>query len=114
MSKHGFKYLVDSLLFIDICAIALIGLIMAFIVPGGQGVSGEKYFLWLRRHDWGDIHLFLSLILLGLLALHLFLNWTWIVSSTKGFFGEKWKPTLGAFCAASLGILFIGWLLKIL
>jgi hypothetical protein len=114
MGKHGLKYLVDSLLFIDVCAVAVIGLIMGFVVPGRQGVGGEKYFLWLHRHDWGDIHLYLSLIMLGLLVLHLFLNWTWISSSSKSFFGERWKQVVMAFFAGSLIVLFAGWLIKIL
>ena len=114
MNKHGLKYLVDSLLFIDICAIAFIGLIMAFVIPGGQGMGSERYFLWLNRHGWGDIHLFLSLILLALLVLHLFLNWTWISGSSKTFFGERWKTVLLSFFAASLAILFVGWLIKMI
>ena len=114
MNKHGFKYLVDCLLFIDMVSIAVIGLIMAFIIPGGQGVGGEKYFLWLHRHDWGDIHLYLSLFLLGLLTLHLFLNWTWISGSSKTFFGERWKKAVISFFGASFVILLAGWLIKIL
>jgi len=52
MNKHILKYLVDALLFIDMCSIAAIGLLMAFVIPSGQRAGGEKYFLWLHRHDW--------------------------------------------------------------
>lgn len=114
MSKHGLKYLVDSLLFIDICAIALIGFIMGFVIPGGHGMGAERSFLWLNRHGWGDIHLFLSLVLLALLALHLFLNWTWIASSSKTFFGQRWKTVVLSFFGASFGLILVGWLIKMI
>ena len=113
MNKHILKYLVDALLFIDMCSIAAIGLLMAFVIPSGQRAGGEKYFLWLHRHDWGDIHLYLSVFLLVLLILHLWLNWTWITASTRTLFGDQWKKILWGFACAWLVVLFLGWIIKV-
>jgi cell division protein FtsW (lipid II flippase) len=114
MNKHILKYFIDALLFIDMCSIAVIGLLMAFVIPSGQHARGEKSFLWLHRHDWGDIHLYLSLFLLVLLILHLWLNWTWITASTRTFFGKAWKSVLCGFACAWLVVLFLGWLVKLI
>ena len=112
MRKNVWKYWVDALLFVDMCSIAVIGLLMAFVIPsGGQRHSDEKYFLGLHRHEWGDIHLYLSLLLLGLLVLHLWFNWTWIVQSTKSYFGDYWKNFLGMLCGAWLVVLFAAWII---
>jgi hypothetical protein len=114
MNKHLLKYLVDTLLFIDICSIAAIGFLMAFVIPSGPHGGGDKYFLWLHRHAWADIHLDLSVFLLVLLILHLWLNWTWITASTRTVVGDKWKRVLSGFACAWLVVLFLGWLIKLL
>ncbi len=114
MNKQMLKYLVDTLLFIDMCSIAAIGLLMAFVIPSGQHAGGEKYFLWLHRHEWANIHLNLSVFLLLLLILHLWLNWTWITASTRMLVGAEWKRVLIAFACAWLIVLFLGWLIKLL
>ena len=64
MKKHSIKYIVNTILFIDICSIAVIGLLLAFVIPEGRVAQASKYFLGLHRHDWGNIHLYLSLLLL--------------------------------------------------
>jgi len=110
MKKNTLKYIIDVTLFINICSIAAIGLLMGFVIPAGKRFSPEeKFFLGLHRHDWGIIHLYLSVFLLVLLTLHVWLNWTWIVQSTKRYFGEKWKKSLYLFSGAWLIVLFIAW-----
>lgn len=51
------------------------GLLMWLVLPAGsRGTS-----VWsLTRHDWGEVHLYASLTVLGLVALHLALNWSWV------------------------------------
>lgn len=101
MNKGKLKFLVDVLLFIDICAISTIGLLMAFVIPRGEHRrSIEKSFMGLHRHGWGDVHLYLSLFLLLLLILHIYLNWKWVVGCAKQYFGAKWKVVL---CLLPLG-----------
>ena len=109
MKKNDWKYLIDALLFVDICSIAAIGLLLAFVIPTGGGEGVSKYFMGLHRHDWGDIHLYLSLFMLALLILHIWLNWTWVINSTKSYFGEKWKNVLWALCCAWIAVLVLAY-----
>jgi hypothetical protein len=99
------------LLFIDLCSIAALGVILAYVIPPGQH---GKYFLFLHRHDWGDIHLYLSVFLLVLLIFHLWFNWAWITASTKAFVGDKWKEFLSGLACAWLAVLLVGWLIKLM
>ncbi|MGV8073260.1 MAG: DUF4405 domain-containing protein [Syntrophobacteraceae bacterium] len=109
MKKNDWKALIDALLFVDICSIGAIGLLLAFVIPTGGGRGASKYFIGLHRHQWGDIHLYLSLFMLGLLVLHVWLNWTWVVNSTKSYFGEHWKMALLSLGVAWLVVLFLAW-----
>ena len=109
MKNNFLRYLIAVILFIDMCSIAMIGLLLGFIIPEGKAHQASKYFLGLHRHEWGDIHLYLSIFLLVLLFFHIWFNWTWIVQSTKRYFGNNWKNVLWCFSAAWLMVLFIGW-----
>jgi hypothetical protein len=114
MKKNLLKYIINSILFIDICSIAVIGLLLAFIIPEGRGYQAPKYFLGLHRHEWGNIHLFLSILLSGLLVCHLRLNRTWIIQSTKRYFGDRWETALWAFSGAWTLVLLVAWMIAIL
>ncbi len=83
MKKNDWKYFLDALLFVDLCSVAAIGFLMAFVIPSGKAPDANKFFMGLHRHDWGDIHFYLALLLLGLLVLHVWLSWTWVTNSTK-------------------------------
>jgi hypothetical protein len=111
MKKNDWKYLIDACLFVDICSIGVIGMLLAFVIPSGRGPDPSKYFMGLHRHQWGDIHLYLSLFMLGLLVLHVWLNWTWVVNSTRGYLGDKWQKALWALSAAWVVVLVLAWVL---
>lgn len=108
MKKNTLKYLIDAAIFIDMCAVTVIGLLLGFIIPKGKGV--DKYFLSLHRHEWSDIHLYLAIFLLVLLFFHVWFNWSWIVNSTKRYFGEKGKIVLWGFSVGWILVLIIAWI----
>lgn len=108
MNKNVLKYIIDAALFVDICTIAVLGLLLGFVIPHGPGIA--KNFLGIRRHQWADLHLFLAIILIALLALHLMMNWTWVRESTKRYFGNYWKQFLLYLSGAWVGILIICWI----
>lgn len=114
MKRNDWKCLIDALLFVDISSIAVIGLLLAFVIPSGKAPEASKFLLGLHRHQWGDIHLTLSLFLLGLLALHIWLNWTWVAGSARSYFGESWQKALWALCAAWIVVLFVAWVVVML
>jgi len=67
--------LVATLLFLGMIAT---GYLLRFPLPPG---SNKTLTLWgLSRHQWGDIHFWISLGLLAVLVIHLALHWNWIVT----------------------------------
>ena len=85
MSKSKINFLIDSLMFLCMSAIAGIGFLMKLVLIPGEdrwikyGKNVELYVFNLDRHQWGTVHLVVALVLLGLLLLHIILHWKLIV-----------------------------------
>jgi Na+-driven multidrug efflux pump len=110
LKKNTLKYFVNAALFVDISSMAVLGFLLAFVIPRGRARAFSEYFFGLHRHQWTDIHLFLSLFLVPLLFFHILFNWTWVVQSSKRCIGDRWKTFLWALCAAWILALFAGWI----
>lgn len=112
MKKADWQYLVDTLLFICIAGIALIGVLLAFFIPKGpSALESSKYFLNLHRHQWGNIHLYLSLTFIFLVIIHLTLDWKWITNRAEKIFKKGWKAALLSTALVSILIIVLFWLL---
>ena len=111
MKKNDWKYLIDALLFVGVCSLAVTGLLLAFVIPSGKAPDASKYFLGIHRHAWGDIHFYVALFLLASLVLHIWLNWVWVCHWTKEYFGVHWKKVLWGMSGAWLIVLLVGWIL---
>ena len=95
MMKRGtLNFVVDFVSFINLVCLALTGFILKYILPPGTGGRGRVLHgggsreqikeLWsMTRHQWGDIHFYLALLFVVLMALHIFLHWSWIKSYFK-------------------------------
>jgi hypothetical protein len=92
------KRFFDNLL-VDLIAAGLIiamiatGYILRFPLPPG---SNKYLTLWtLTRHQWGEVHFWISIALLGVILLHLCLHWQWLLVSLKRRFWAT-KPSPGS------------------
>ena len=113
MKKLGVKFCVDIALFTDVCAIAAVGLLLALAAPDGRSARGANYLLGLHRHAWRDIHLSLSLVLVVLLSVHLWFNWTWITGTAKRYFGQSWQRVLWCVAGGWVLVLVIAWIVTV-
>jgi len=81
------------------------GLAMRFQLPPG---SGEKWALWgMTRHEWGNVHFWVALYLMGVMLIHLALHWKWILSAVRG------KPPEASGIRFILGLLALLFLLAL-
>lgn len=111
MKKADWQYLVDTLLFICLVGIVLIGLLLGLFIPQGPTApESTKYFLNLHRHQWGNIHFYLSLTFTLLIIIHLTLDWKWIKARANHLFKKGWKPALISTVVVSIFLLFAIWL----
>lgn len=110
MKNSTLKYLVDTLMFISMSGIIFIGILMAFFLAEGP-VKNEaaKYFLGLHRHQWGHLHLYLSLVFTFFLILHLVLEWKWIKGTASKLFKGAWKLAVIGTCLLAVLVLVLFW-----
>jgi hypothetical protein len=81
MNRTILNFIIDIIAFIGFVTLTTTGVLMRYILPPG---SGRYSTIWsLDRHEWGDIHFWISVGFFSLLALHLLLHWRWIVSAAS-------------------------------
>jgi len=84
--KLNVKFVIDAVMFLCMAALAGIGFLMKYVLLSGKeaqvkyGTKVELSVLGLDRHEWGTVHLIIAFVLVGLLILHIVLNWKQIVS----------------------------------
>lgn len=85
MKRTALNLLVDFLAAACFVGMIATGFILRFPLPPG---SNKSLSLWgLTRHQWGDVHFWISAALLVVLLTHLVLHWQWVVSVTAKQFG---------------------------
>ena len=112
-NKTKLNFVMDALLFLDFSAMIGIGLMIKYVLLTGEqkkeifGVNFEQTFLGLNRHGWGNIHLYLGFIFLGLILLHIIIHWSLIVAMFKKFFERFRMKKSIAFLFTSVCFLLI-------
>jgi Domain of unknown function (DUF4405) len=82
LKRPQINFIIDSIALSAFVFLTTTGILMRYILPPG---SGHFTTIWgLDRHQWGTIHFWLSIVLFGVLALHLILHWKWIVCVLTG------------------------------
>ncbi len=111
MKRTTLNYWTDALAFIGFLCLTTSGILLRYQLPPGSGrmdaMSGGRQsqektvsVLWgLTRHEWGDVHFYIALGLMVVLAFHLVLHWKWIVCVTRG------KPVEGSGYCLGLGVI---------
>jgi hypothetical protein len=96
MNRTTLNAIVDAVAYAGIIVLATTGLMLRYQMPPGSGGlhgmgsgagagSRPVTIVWgLSRHEWGGIHYWVAIILLGVLAIHLALHWKWIVCVLRG------------------------------
>lgn len=82
MKRTTLFFTVDAVAFALFVGLVATGALVRYTLPPG---SGHFRTLWgLDRHGWGQIHFWLAVVLLAVLATHVFFHWKWIVSMVRG------------------------------
>jgi len=82
MKTTNTHFVTDSLAFICFVFLASTGIIMAYLLPPG---SGRWLSLWgMGRHQWGEVHFWLAVAFLSLIALHIWFHRRWLIAVVGG------------------------------
>ncbi len=110
MKKTDWQYLIDTLLFLCIVGIVFIGFMMGLVIPKGPAApESAKYFLGLHRHQWGNIHFYLSIAFTALVIIHLIFSWKWIKSRSRQIFKRGWSSMLILTALTSVLVITLFW-----
>ena len=106
--KTKLNYLIDSVMYALMAVVIFTGLLQGFVLSEGPVSDASTKYLWgLHRHQWGDIHLVLSLGFCVSLVLHLVLHWSWIAGATRKLLGSRWS--LAGILALPVIVIFLAW-----
>lgn len=90
-AKARQNFIIDGIMFIVMMALTGTGLLTRYVLLSGKAakaVYGQKVemsMLGIGKDSWHTIHLYLGIILLGLLLLHIVLHWKQIVALFRKF-----------------------------
>jgi hypothetical protein len=93
MNRTGINIVVDLTaagLFLGMMAT---GYILGFTLPAG---TNKMWSLWgLTRHQWGNIHLWISFGFLAVVLLHFCMHWQWVVAVVRKRLHQRTCPQGG-------------------
>ncbi len=119
-TKSKLNLSIDIVMFLLLVTMAGIGFLMKYVVVSGEvrnviyGNQVELEFFGLTRHQWGSVHLALSIIFLFLLVLHIILHWKLIVTIYSCMFHSRYLRygIAGILCLIGIIALFSPFILK--
>ena len=82
MRRQTLNFVIDALAVLAFLTLVATGLLLRFVLPPRSGALGLGG--WNRR-DWGEFHFQLSLVLVGLMVVHVALHWRWVYETVRGW-----------------------------
>jgi hypothetical protein len=102
---------IDIVMFLVLMAMAGIGLLIKYVLVSGvtrNAIYGDNIdleFWGMDRHEWGTIHLYLSISFLVLIVLHIILHWKMILCILKRMIPHKGVRIAFEWFVSVLGVL---------
>jgi hypothetical protein len=92
MKRNTLNFWIDVVSLFVMVALIWTGLLIHYVLPPGtggrHGEPGLTVF-GMGRHDYGDIHFYLALVLIGLMLIHVWLHWSWVYATINKLLGTK-------------------------
>lgn len=105
MKRTSINLLIDFLATTLLVGMVATGYILFFTLPPG---TNKSLSLWsLTRHQWGQVHSWISLGLLLVLLLHLALHWEWVVATVAQRLGLARTPQSRHFRSGVITLLIL-------
>jgi hypothetical protein len=92
MKRNTLNFWIDLISLFVMLGLMWTGLLIHYVLPPGTGGRGGGHglTLWgLNRHDYGSIHFYIALTLIGLMVVHIWLHWSWVCTTVKKLVGKE-------------------------
>jgi len=113
MDKTKLNFVIDALMFLCLMGLTGLGFLMKYVLLPGRaawakyGRNVELTWLGWNRHDWGEIHFYLALIMLGVLVIHIILHWQMILGLLARLLPDPRTRTRVAFAFLIITVLLL-------
>ncbi len=102
MKRTSVNLWLDVVSLLVMLSLVVTGGLMYFVLPPG---TGHTHFLFgLGRHDFGQVHFYLAVAAVVLMALHVALHWNWVCCVIGKAFGNP-RPSRSAQLAWGVSLL---------
>lgn len=95
----------NLLLYLSFCLLTGTGFLMAFRLPPGSRGGQRLEVLGWTRHQWGDLHTWISYLFIALVVIHLAMNWAWLAKVAAK--GHLWRIAIGLIVGVSFIVAFL-------
>lgn len=86
MKRSTVISVIDVSAFISFLFLTSTGILMRYMLPPGTGRWSEVWGM--TRHQWGDVHFWISVFFFAVLALHLLQHWRFVLGLFRGHLKE--------------------------
>lgn len=86
MKRSTLISLIDIVAFTAFLFLTSSGILIRYMLPPGSGRWSEVWGM--TRHQWGDVHFWISLVFFAVLALHLLQHWRFVLGLFRGHLKE--------------------------
>lgn len=95
MRRPTSNLVIDAAAFAAFVLLTSTGTLMRYVLPPGSGQRTKIFGL--DRHAFGEIHFWIAIVFLGILAMHLLVHRRWIATVLTGRprEGSGWRIALG-------------------
>jgi len=103
MRKPAINFSIDIFALLAIIFLISTGFLIYLVLPAGSGGAS----VWgMNRHEWGDIHFWIAMAFIALIAIHFILHLDWVKNMVMG---KAKGQTISRFriSAAIIALLFI-------
>jgi hypothetical protein len=115
MKRNTLNFWIDLISLLVMLGLMWTGLLIHYVLPPGTGGRGGGLglTLWgLGRHDYGSIHFYLALTLIGLMVIHIWLHWSWVYATAKKLARmESTNDTRGTIYGVALLVIIVALML---
>jgi hypothetical protein len=96
LKRNELVLLIDVVAFTGFLFLTSTGILLRYLLPPGSGRWSDVWGM--TRHEWGDVHFWVSLAFFAVLSLHLLLHWRTALALLRGrrHEGSSWRVVLGA------------------
>lgn len=103
MQKPTLNFVVDTIAFFLFLCLLSTGFLIFLVIPPASG-----YTVWgMGRHGWGEIHFWIAITFLLIMAVHVILHWKWIKAKVKGSSKDTHQSKKRSFFAILLFIIVL-------